>query len=206
MERDRDQWVADLQSDKPAVADAAWGDLSGILFRIAYSYLHKRGDVTRSEIAQIAEEVTQEALVDILSNLDSFRGESKFTTWAYQIVINNARELLRKRSPPESYWPSLDDDEMVALLEVIPDQQAPAPELKAEEEDLLRAAKEIINTRLTRRQRMVLLLHLAGYTRGEISEYIGTTRNNVDQLLYIARKKLRKGLRNRGYVGHTFGY
>jgi len=206
MERDRDQWVADLQSDKPAVVDAAWGDLSGILFRIAYSYLHKRGDVTRSEIAQIAEEVTQEALVDILSNLDSFRGESKFTTWAYQIVINNARELLRKRSPPESYWPSLDDDEMVALLEVIPDQQAPAPELKAEEEDLLRAAKEIINTRLTRRQRMVLLLHLAGYTRGEISEYIGTTRNNVDQLLYLARKKLRKGLRNRGYVGHTFGY
>lgn len=204
MERDRYQWIADLQSDAPPVANAAWKDLSGIVFRVACQYLHRRSDVAKSEVERLAEDAAQEALVDILNKLDSFRAESKFTTWVYQFAINNARELLRKRGPPESYWPSLDDDETVTLLKVIPDSQTCDPELEAEEEDLVRAAQEIINTRLTERQRVVLLLHLAGHTPREIAERVGATRNNVDQLLHVARKRLKRELHSRGYnLGHT---
>ena len=199
MERDRYQWIADLQSDAPPVANAAWDDLSRIVFRVACQYLHRRSDVAKSEVEQLAEDAAQEALVDILNKLDGFRAESKFTTWAYQFAVNNARELLRKRDPPESYWPSLDDDETDTLLEVIPDSQTCDPELGAEGEYLVRAAQEIINTRLTERQRVVLLLHLAGHTPREIAGRVVATRNNVDQLLHVARKRLKRELHSRGY-------
>lgn len=204
MQRDRYQWIADLRSDVTPVQDAAWKDLSRTVFQVACAYLHRRGDVVGSEVEQLAEDAAQEALVDILNKLDSFRGESKFTTWAYGFVINNARELLRKRRPPEPYWPSLDDDEGTALLEILPGSRTGDPALKAEEEDLIHAAQKVINTRLAERQRVVLLLHQAGHSPSEIAEQIGTTRNNVYQLLYVARKRLKRELHNRGYnVGCT---
>ena len=204
MERDRRQWLADLRSDIESVEETAWKDLSKITFQVACAYLHRRGDVAGSEVEQLAEDVAQEAVADILNKLHCFRGESKFTTWAYGIVINNARELLRKRCPPEPYWPSLDDDEGTALLEIRFGSRTGDPALKAEEENLIHAAQEVINTRLTERQRVVLLLHQAGHSPSEIAEQIGTTRNNVYQLLYVARKRLKRELHNRGYnVGCT---
>jgi RNA polymerase sigma-70 factor (ECF subfamily) len=186
------------------VRETAWKDLSKITFQVACAYLHRRGDVAGPEVEQLAEDIAQEALTDIIGKLHCFRGESKFTTWVYGFVINNARELLRKRRPPEPYWPSLDNDEGTALLEILPGSRTGDPVLKAEEADLIHAAQEAINTRLTERQRMVLLLHQAGHSPPEIAEQIGTTRNNVYQLLYVARKRLKRELHNRGYnVGCT---
>jgi RNA polymerase sigma-70 factor (ECF subfamily) len=204
MQRDRYQWIADLRSDVTPVQDAAWKDLSRTVFQVACAYLHRRADVAEPEIGQLAGDAAQEALVDILNKLDSFRGESKFITWVYGFVVNNTRELLRKRRPPEPYWPSLDDDERATLLEILPDARVCDPELKAEEDDLVRAAQEVINTRLTERQRTVLLLHQAGHSPSEIAEQIGITWNNVYQLLYVARKHLKRELHDRGYdVGCT---
>jgi RNA polymerase sigma-70 factor (ECF subfamily) len=199
VKRDRHEWVADLQSSIPSVRESAGEDLSRIVFRIACAYLHRRGDVAESEVEQLAEDVAQEALVDILSKLDSFRAESKFTTWVYQFVNNNARELLRKRSPSESRLSVPGHNETATLLEIIPDPQVCTPLLEVEENDLIRAAQEVINTCLTERQRLVLLLCQAGYTRREIAERINATVNNVYQLLHAARKKLKKELHSRGY-------
>lgn len=204
MERDRHKWLADLRSNNLSVRETAWEDLSRIVFRIACTYFHRRSDVDKSEVERLAEDAAQETLVDILNSLDGFRAESKFTTWAYQFVINNARELLRRREPLDLFRAGLDDDEASNLLQIIPDSRTGNPELKAEEEDLICAAQEVINTRLTKRQRMVLLLHQAGYSPSEIAELIGTTRNNVDQLLYVARRRLKRELTSRGYdLGYT---
>jgi RNA polymerase sigma-70 factor (ECF subfamily) len=204
MKRDCCQWLADLRSGVASVQESAWTDLSRTAFQVACTYLHRRADVAESEIGQLAEDVTQEALMDILNGLDSFRGESKFTTWMYGFVVNNARELLRKRNPPEPYWPSLDGDERAMLLEILPDSRGCDPELEAEEEDLVRVAQEVINTRLTERQRVVLLLYQAGHSPSAIAERVGTTRNNVDQLLHVARKRLKSELHGRGYgIGRT---
>jgi RNA polymerase sigma-70 factor (ECF subfamily) len=199
VKRDRHAWVADLQSDIPSVRESAWEDLFKTVFRIACAYLRGRSDVAEFEVEQLAEDAAQEALVDILSRLDSFRAESKFTTWAYRFVVNNARELLRKRTPSKSHLSVLDNDETATLLEIIPDPQVCTPALEVEENDLIRAAQEVINTCLTERQRLVLLLCQAGYTRREIAERINSTVNNVYQLLHAARKKLKKELHSRGY-------
>jgi RNA polymerase sigma-70 factor (ECF subfamily) len=196
MERDRHQWVADLQSSALSVQEEAWGDLLEYACCVAFKCLSKFGNVAESEIWQLAEDAAQEALADIWSKLSSFRGESKFTTWVHPFVRYNVLELLRKRRP--SSWPSL-DDETVMLLEIISDSATDSPDTEAEEDDLLCTAQEVINAQLTRRQRAVLLLHLVGHTPREIAERVGTTRNNVDQLLHIARKRLRTELVNRGY-------
>lgn len=195
--RDRYEWMADLKSNIPSIQEPAWEDLFQIAFRIACTYLHRRSDVT--EFEQLAEDVAQEALLDILSKLDSFRAESKFTTWVYQFVINNARELLRKRSPSKSHLSVPGHNEAATLLEIIPDPQTPPPSIRAEENDLIRAAQEIINTCLTERQRLVLLQSQAGYTQREIAKRVNSTVNNVYQLLHAARKKLKRELHRRGY-------
>gem|GEM_PF-4726432 len=48
------------------------------------------GGLTREEILQIAEDCTQHALIAVINQLSDFRGESKFTTWAYKFAVNIA--------------------------------------------------------------------------------------------------------------------
>lgn len=201
MNRNRHQWLADLQSFAPAVRDVAWQELSQIAFKIACFYLHHKCDgVPGDEIESLAWDAVQEALIDIMINLDSFRGDSKFTTWVYQYVLNNAREQVRKRYPArECAWQSLNDDQETIVIETARDPQARNPQHTLEDEELLNAVLEIIITLLSKRQREFLLMHIKGFSRKEIAAQHQTTRNNVDQHLFAARKRLKKELRKRGF-------
>ena len=65
-------------------------DLQTLLLRAARAELHRRGDRTRvagPELDDLAHQAAADALVAILAKLGQFRGESRFTTWAYKFVI-----------------------------------------------------------------------------------------------------------------------
>ena len=73
--------------------DEALADLYGLLIRGLRAGLgNYRGSVDAN-----AEDFAQEALIKITGNLDSFRGESRFTTWAQKIAMNVALTELRRR-------------------------------------------------------------------------------------------------------------
>ena len=88
-ERNNEEWLAALRGPEK---EAALGDLRGLLVRGLRAALHGRvGGVEPS-----VEDFVQEALLKILDNLDSFRGESRFTVWAQKICVRTAFAEMRR--------------------------------------------------------------------------------------------------------------
>lgn len=85
--------------DNELAARAASGDQAAFeallerhydgIHRLAYRYTGLRED---------AEDIAQEVCVLLATRLRTFKGEAKFTTWLHRIVINAARDLLRKKT------------------------------------------------------------------------------------------------------------
>ena len=82
------EWLADLCNEETQAE--ALADLREYLLRAVFLYLDRhREDLThldRRELEFLADDFAQEALLQIQAKLDTFRGESKFTTWAYRFV------------------------------------------------------------------------------------------------------------------------
>src|ERR687894_295586 len=89
-ERTNEQWLADLRGPNP---DEALADLYDLLVRGLRAALGGYGGGVEADVGDFA----QEALIKVTGNLDSFRGESRFTTWAQKIAINVALTELKRR-------------------------------------------------------------------------------------------------------------
>ncbi|MEM9332908.1 MAG: RNA polymerase sigma factor [Pseudomonadota bacterium] len=60
-----------------------------LLFRVAYRFCGHREE---------AEDIAQEVCVSLPSKLKTFKGQSRFTTWLYQVVVNRVKDWKRKQS------------------------------------------------------------------------------------------------------------
>ena len=95
------EWLNSLRA-KDATGQEAIARLHALLLRAAHFEVarrrptlpHLRGD----ELEDIASEAADDALMSVLRRLDDFRGESRFTTWAYKFALLEAAVKLRKRS------------------------------------------------------------------------------------------------------------
>jgi RNA polymerase sigma-70 factor (ECF subfamily) len=150
---------------------------------------HLRGN----DLDDVANQAADDALVSILARLDSFRGASRFTTWAYKFALLEAAVKLRRRAwqgrevplEPET-WTIFSS----AALE---------PDEEAEQGELLTALQGAIGDVLTPHQRRVLVaLALNGVPIDVLAERLNTTRGALYKTLHDARKKLRRHLEEQG--------
>jgi RNA polymerase sigma-70 factor (ECF subfamily) len=150
---------------------------------------HLRGN----DLDDIANQAADDALVSVLARLDSFRGASRFTTWAYKFALFEAAVKLRRRSwqgrevplEPET-WGLFSD----AGIE---------PDQSAEQSELLDAVQQAIADVLTPHQRRVLVaLALNGVPIDVLAERLSTTRGALYKTLHDARRKLRGHLEELG--------
>ena len=139
------------------------------------------------------EDFAQDALLRILKGLDSFRGESRFTTWAQKIAVNVAFTELRRR-----HWQdiSLDDlgvrEDTDFIPETLADPSA-GPEQQALQGAMLSTLRRLIDTELTDKQRQALVAaRIHGMPLGEVARRMGTNRNALYKLLHDARQQLKK--------------
>jgi RNA polymerase sigma-70 factor (ECF subfamily) len=146
---------------------------------------HLRG----GDLDDIAHQTADDALVAVMAKLDDFRGESRFTTWAYKFALLEAAVTLRRRAwqgreipiEPER-WHHFGD-------------RRPDPETSAQQEELLEAVKDAIDEELTEHQREVLTaLALNEVPIDVLSERLDTTRGALYKTLHDARQKLRRRL------------
>jgi RNA polymerase sigma-70 factor (ECF subfamily) len=155
--------------------------------RAALSYV--RGE----ELEDIAMQAANDALVAVLRKLDSYRGESRFTTWAYKFALLEAGVRLRRR-----VWQKCEvvvDDQ--GWLEFAGDTNA--PEERTETRELIGAIREAITSVLTPHQREVLVaLTLNGIPIDVLAERLSTTRGALYKTLHDARAKLRNALADQG--------
>src|SRR5918995_1430961 len=179
-ERTNEQWLADLRGPNP---DVALADLYDLLVRGLRAAL---GDGVEADVGDFA----QEALIKITGNLDSFRGESRFTTWAQKIAMNVAlTELKRMR------WRDVSLQELLAGHQGtgrgLADLQL-TPEQVAFQNIVLAEVRGIIDKELTDRQReAVVAVILEGMPIAEVARRMGTNQNALYKLLHDARKKLK---------------
>ena len=183
QERTNEQWLAELRGPNP---DEALADLYGLLVRGLRAALGGRADGVDANIGDFA----QEALIKIVSNLDSFRGESRFTTWAKKIAMNVAlTELKRRRWRDVSLQDLL--DRRTATGRGLADPQL-TPEQVAFQNMVLAKLRCTIDEELTDRQReAVVAVILEGMPIAEVARRMGTNQNALYKLLHDARMKLK---------------
>jgi RNA polymerase sigma-70 factor (ECF subfamily) len=154
------------------------------------SHPHLRGD----ELDEIATEAADDAIVSLLGRLETFRGASRFTTWAYKFALLEAAVKIRKRAwqgreiplEPESW-------ELFAGT-------GGNPEAELQQSELLAMPKRAIADVLTPHQRRVLVaLGVNGVPIDVLAERLGTTRGALYKTLHDARSKLRAHVAESGF-------
>ena len=186
IERTNQEWLAALRGPRH---DKALADLRALLVRGLGYALAGRPGVDDSAL----EDFAQEALLKILAGLDSFRGESRFTTWAQKIAVHVAFTELRRHR-----WRDVSLDEMTGSpdADFIPDTLADpsaGPEQQAIQRMLLSTLRRIIATELTDKQRQALVaVRIHGMPLEEVARRMGTNRNALYKLLHDARQRLKK--------------
>jgi RNA polymerase sigma-70 factor (ECF subfamily) len=190
------EWLRELRV-QGAARDAAVVRLHGILLRAArfevarrrHSLPHLRGD----DFDDLAHQAADDALVSVLARLDSFRGASRFTTWAYKFALLEAAVRLRKRA-----WQGREVPLEPETWELF-SGEARGPDAELEQSELLAAVRRGIDDALTPHQRRVLVaLALNGVPIDVLADRLGTTRGALYKTLHDARRKLRKHLRDCG--------
>jgi RNA polymerase sigma-70 factor (ECF subfamily) len=188
----RDEWISALNGP-PAVREPALAELHALLLRAARFELGRRrsmlSDVSPTEIDDLAEQAADDAMVALLGKLDTFRGASRFTTWAYKFALLEAGVKARRRA-----W----RDREVPLEEVVTDR-GPTAQQVLEDAETLRAVRDAMHTQLTDHQRRVFVaLALNGVPIDVLAERMDTTRGALYKTLHDARNKLRAHLSDVG--------
>ena len=180
-ERSNDQWLAALRGPN---RDEALAELRVVLLRGLRGALGGQANRVESSV----EDFAQEALIKILGNLDSFRGECRFTTWAQKICVRTAFAEMRR-----SRWRDVSLDEVISQHEesVAADPQLD-PERAATQSIIMERFQRFIDEELTDRQRTALLAALGGMPLEAVADRMNTNRNALYKLLHDARKKLRR--------------
>ncbi len=186
VERTNEEWLADLRGPEQ---DEALADLRAILVRGMGFAMAPYPRVRGSDL----EDFVQEALLKILAGLDSFRGESRFTTWAQKIAVRVAFTELRRRR-----WRDVSLDEMTGFpdSDFVPDALAdPSPSLEQQtvQRIMMSDLGRLIKEELTEKQSQAMIaVRIHGMPLEEVARRMGTNRNALYKLLHDARQRLKK--------------
>jgi RNA polymerase sigma-70 factor (ECF subfamily) len=134
-----------------------------------------------------AEDLMQEAFLQLFRKIGTFRGESAFSTWLHRLAVNVVLMHLRKKGLPE-----------VSLEETMEPQQEDGPRKDVGTRDnVLAGSIDRVNLEravesLPPGYRIIFVLHdVEGYEHNEIAEMMGCSIGNSKSQLHKARMKLR---------------
>lgn len=184
-------WIARLNGTGSGREEAI-SELLGLLLDAARFVLHQRRarvpNFPREELDDLATEAAGEALIAVLAHLDEYRGESRFTTWAWKFAFFEASQAVRRRSWMGREIPSEDAGWSAFARDGLPEAELGRRELLAE-------LKAGIDSALTPHQRVVFVaLALNGVPVDVLAERLRTTRGALYKTLHEARGRLRAHL------------
>jgi RNA polymerase sigma-70 factor (ECF subfamily) len=194
---DSREWLALLRSTDPRVHAESVGRLHELLLRAARFEVRRRAagarHVGREQLDDVAHQSAHDALVAVLAKLDDYRGESRFTTWAYKFALLEAGVKMRRRA-----WNDREVTLDSAGWPAFADPRA-SPHRDAQMAELLAAVGEAIADDLTPHQREVLVaVTLDDVPIDVLAERLHTTRGALYKTLHDARRRLRACLAARG--------
>ena len=144
---------------------------SGIIIKICRAYTDSQEDF---------EDYYQEVCLQIWRSRDSFRGDSKWSTWIYRLSLNICLTLIKKKKRNRQHQTS----DYSMPLSATEDNQAFSDESLNQLYDAIKKLSEI--------DRAVILLYLEEKPNKEIAEIIGTTPNNIGVRINRIKERLKK--------------
>ena len=135
-------------------------------------------------------------MLAILAKMASFRGESRFITWAYRFVILEMSGKLGRhyrRDPPVA----LD----AGQWERLPDRLGIDPAQHAESAAVLAEVRRVVDAELTAHQRRIFVaIVVDGIPLDALAARLGLQRNAIYKVIFDARRKIRRALAANGYL------
>lgn len=169
-----------------AQAQSGDGEAFAVLFEQHKKRVYSLCLLMTGDIAD-AEDLTQDAFIQVFRKLGTFRGDSAFSTWLYRVAVNTVLMSLRKRKPKQV---SLDEPVCIDDSMVPRDFGKNDPELSSTVDRiaLLRAIKD-----LPEGYRTIFLLHeVEGYQHHEIAAMLHCSVGNSKSQLHKAKLKIRE--------------
>jgi RNA polymerase sigma-70 factor, ECF subfamily len=190
-------WMERLAPQSPG-RDVAIEALHALLLRAArFEIARRRAAVAHlrgNDLDDLAHQSADDALVAILSKLGEFRGDSRFTTWAYKFALLEAAVKVRRRAWQGREVPL--EPERWALIAA----RGSSPQQDAESAERFAAVREAIERDLTPHQRRILVaVALDGVPIDVLAERLDTTRGALYKTIHDARRKLRAALAAGGH-------
>jgi RNA polymerase sigma-70 factor (ECF subfamily) len=170
-----------------------------MLLRIAQREARRRGprmQIAGPELEDLAYQAAADALMAITGKLGQFRGESRFTTWAYRFVILEVSAKLGRH-----FWRRPDVRLAAEDWDQLPGRFGLEPAQESGWRDLLAVLRRAVDTELTARQREVFVaIVVNGVPLDALAVRLGSNRNAVYKMMFDARRKLRAALAANGYL------
>jgi RNA polymerase sigma-70 factor (ECF subfamily) len=185
-------WLLDLAAGGARAATAREA-LHDLLLRAARFEIHRRratvSHLRGNDFDDLATQSADDALLAIIGKLDTYRGDSRFTTWAYKFALLEAAVKVRRRAWQGREVP-LEPEQWPAIATA--DE---SPQSRAETRELLASLATAMQSELSRHQREVLVaIALNGVPIDVLAERLNTTRGALYKTVHDARKKLRAHL------------
>ena len=194
VDRDNRQWLDELTLPTP-MCNSSIEDLRSFLLK----GLTAAFSSSQSVDIDTLEDITQIALVRILEKLDTFHGNSRFTTWCMKIAVNLTYSELRKKQ-----WEHVSLDSITVpenFINPLPSVRKPdSPENQSLKQSVLTMVNTMIARELTEKQRKVFTAVMKrGMPMQEIARHMGTSRGAVYKMIHDARKKMKQSIEEKGF-------
>jgi RNA polymerase sigma-70 factor (ECF subfamily) len=130
-----------------------------------------------------AEELSQDVFMKAFRHLDTFKGESSFSTWLYRIAYNTAISETRKKK-----WEYLAIEE--AQIENVSEEQVAAAMGISDELEPIRRLELAMEKLPPNDKALILLFYMEDKSVDEIAQISGLSQSNVKTRMHRIRKKL----------------
>lgn len=188
-----EEWILAI---KPPPEEAAVQQLRMYLVKGLKASLYKYVD---RDLDDFVEDIAQDSVLKILNKYETFRGDSKFTTWAMKIAVREGYSELRKKRYEDislEQYSSYSRDEKEAVE--IEHEQA-GPDQVTHESMMVKKVMDIMEEELTEKQKKVIqLLMIDQIPMTVVAERMDSNRNAIYKLVHDARMKLKNRMEVEG--------
>ena len=195
-DRESVRWLHELRGQR---REAAAAKLRERVVRVARSEVNRRAPrlpFGGPELEDIAEQAASDAVVAVLAKLESFRGESRFMTWASKFAILEVSNKIGRH-----FWCASDVHFDAEVWERLPARRGLDAAHSSEWRELVAALRRAVEEVLSQRQRQVFeAIVLNEVPLDALVVEMGSNRNAIYKTLFDARRKLRAELVASGHM------
>jgi RNA polymerase sigma-70 factor, ECF subfamily len=191
-------WLRDLAGEGHGREDAV-RRLRELMLRACRAEVARRArraGLAGPDVDDLAEQAASDATLAVLGKLDRFRGESRFTTWAYAFAVFEVSAAFAR------WWRRLHGSVELgdAAWQTLPDRLGAGPDEQVQARELVTLVRRAVDEQLTPRQRTAFVAVVVnGVPLDAVVDELGTNRNAVYKTVFDARRKVRQFLDANGY-------